>query len=462
MNNFFKMSLVAAAIAVSSTATAGVVVPAAGVYSAEGIAITTATAQLGGGFVYTTATDYEAGAVITFTYSAGAIASSTVFPAAIDSAIAAGVGTMTLTKSSQTADSVSYTVTAKQGTGTVLGNTITMPASTSLTIVDGVLLNTAAIKAGPVTVKASAQYQGVAFDPDTTTATVPKANYLASTATQFGTFAFAAPLTDKFDAIIDSTTGSLGKVFAPVAPDIMTVTYTPVDVSAMLAVIGTGGVADTVNNLSTKTLTSKVSVAGKFTDFAASQIAGGTVALTSTGFDLSAPAAVGSPLTVVATVTPDATKNSALVIQDFNVTPMISYTGGSKTYDAIGAGNWSVSSEMATVTYMPYGDGVSQIIYLTNTSDSAAKVAVTATDENGVKYALGTLVTAAGNGKITKITEQVRAALLAQGFSKGKVALDFMFVGVTAGATPNVKVYSAYNVNGTDRGFVANTTNGAK
>ena len=99
-----------------------------------------------------------------------------------------------------------------------------------------------------------------------------------------------------------------------------------------------------------------------------------------------------------------------------------------------------------TCPYMPYGDGVSQIIYLTNPSAINNAVTVSAFDDAGNEYLLGELGTANGQS-VTKLSTKIRDALELQGFTSGKVALEI------ACNNSEVRAHFEYNA-GTVRGYV--------
>lgn len=116
------------------------------------------------------------------------------------------------------------------------------------------------------------------------------------------------------------------------------------------------------------------------------------------------------------------------------------------------AGSWDLNGSQAFVGYMPYGPNISQILYVTNNSSVAGEITVDIYDENGEEIATGVNAGMATANGVTKITGPVEAAV---GDYNGKVRMD-----ITVNApVGQVEVYSAYNVGGSDRGLVINSTN---
>ncbi|MFC0445718.1 hypothetical protein ACFOD1_02600 [Pseudidiomarina halophila] len=144
---------------------------------------------------------------------------------------------------------------------------------------------------------------------------------------------------------------------------------------------------------------------------------------------------------------------------------------GSTETDAKAFGEWDINGSVTFIPYMPYsaqsvaneaGLAIDQIIYITNKNASGygsgpmPGITVRYILEDGTE---GTLSNADLGGVkadagITKITGQVRQALFAAGLltSSKKVALE-----VVVEEDPElIEIYSAYNVGGSDRGWVQN------
>ncbi|WP_411360704.1 hypothetical protein [Pseudidiomarina sp. YC-516-91] len=164
---------------------------------------------------------------------------------------------------------------------------------------------------------------------------------------------------------------------------------------------------------------------------------------------------------------------------------------GMSTVDSVYGGEWEVNGSMTTIPYMPYSaqsasgevTPISQIIYVTNTTRDPGTddplicndpqgndscngegpapqnpnvnrlIWVEGIDENGDEFGPVELTTTADPG-VTGIAGEIREILFGQGMlnTSNKVSLT-----VTVADYPtNIQVYSAYNVNGSDRGWVQN------
>lgn len=116
------------------------------------------------------------------------------------------------------------------------------------------------------------------------------------------------------------------------------------------------------------------------------------------------------------------------------------------------AGAWTLNAAEAFVNYMPYGPNISQIVYITNTGSKTGAITVNVYDENGEVLVEGLDAGMATAGGVTKITGQITDAI---GDFNGKARIE-----ITVDAPQNdIEVYSAYNVGGSDRGYVNNSTN---
>jgi len=119
------------------------------------------------------------------------------------------------------------------------------------------------------------------------------------------------------------------------------------------------------------------------------------------------------------------------------------------------AGAWTINGALVFVPYMPYGDSISQIIYISNRGTQDADITVDAFDENGASYSFD--VGQVAGGTVRKLTAEILNGLTLAGFqAPGKVAFE-----LTVNAPDSdIDVYSAYNVGGSDRGTVVNSQNG--
>ncbi|WP_404401738.1 hypothetical protein LG288_02560 [Idiomarina seosinensis] len=120
---------------------------------------------------------------------------------------------------------------------------------------------------------------------------------------------------------------------------------------------------------------------------------------------------------------------------------------------SVDAGSWTLNGASVYVPYMPYSNGISQIIYVSNKGTQAGTIEVTAFDDAGNEYGPYDLGTAEGKN-ITKITGALEDALAADNFSSGKLAFTLT---VTAPDSA-IEVYTGYNA-GNDRGLVINSSN---
>lgn len=151
---------------------------------------------------------------------------------------------------------------------------------------------------------------------------------------------------------------------------------------------------------------------------------------------------------------PGADSGFAMKPQSFTASVTVSGTSvESNVASNSDAGEWKLNGASVYVPYMPYADGLSQIIYVTNEGSQAGDIEVTGFDDAGNSYGPYDLGQAAANS-ITKITGALEDALAADGFTSGKLAFT---VTVTA---PNnsIEVYTGYNA-GNDRGLVINSSN---
>ena len=116
-------------------------------------------------------------------------------------------------------------------------------------------------------------------------------------------------------------------------------------------------------------------------------------------------------------------------------------------------GAWTLNGVQVYLQYLPYGPGISRIVYLANSGLLAADVqAEVFADGASFNCALGEAPAKA----VTQFSAALDACVAGQGITSGRVA-----VLLTATAPDqDVEVYSAYNVGGSDRGTVINTSNG--
>jgi hypothetical protein len=130
-----------------------------------------------------------------------------------------------------------------------------------------------------------------------------------------------------------------------------------------------------------------------------------------------------------------------------------------KDLAAASAGAWTLNGSNTFIPYMPYSredlSAISQIITVTNTGSNSGNITVDVTDESGNTTTLDLGINAAPG--ITRITGQLLDAMKAEGLLTGGAATKRFSLNVIVNDSAEViQVYSAYNVNGNDRGWVQN------
>jgi hypothetical protein len=116
-------------------------------------------------------------------------------------------------------------------------------------------------------------------------------------------------------------------------------------------------------------------------------------------------------------------------------------------------GQWTLNGVQVYLQYLPYGTGISRIVYVANSGviDADVKAEVYA-NGNTFSCDIGT----ASAQAVTQLTATLDACVAGEGIDSGRVAVLFT---ITA-PDRDIEVYSAYNVGGSDRGTVVNTSNG--
>jgi len=154
--------------------------------------------------------------------------------------------------------------------------------------------------------------------------------------------------------------------------------------------------------------------------------------------------------------------------QNFSATVVWSYSGpvaaggtatGSRT-DSYTPGSWKLNGFSAFVSYMPFGTGLTQILYLTNKSATQSGAVTFSNIYNDSGTACPDFTTAAsiGSATVKNLGPEFNAGILAcYGASfGGKVSFNVI------ANVPNstAELYSAYNAGGGNRVSVLNTSNG--
>jgi hypothetical protein len=130
-----------------------------------------------------------------------------------------------------------------------------------------------------------------------------------------------------------------------------------------------------------------------------------------------------------------------------------STTNTGKTGLSWDPGVWTINGAQVYIQYMPFGEGVSRIVYIANSGNINA--------DGTLDVIANGNVTTCNLGPVPSRTVQqlsavVDACVASAGIVSGKAAL---LLTVTA-PDKDIEVYSAYNVGGSDRGTVVNTSNG--
>jgi len=479
MKQLFKTSLLAATIAATcGTAFAGEVTVTTQTHSKEGLLGLTVQ-QTSNAITYEMGAGYLPGDKITFTFPEDSVVLGT-FPTTLslpatdgDNDTAGGDGVdaiagVALGQSGSTSNSVTYRVLSvtqpqttllydAEGNLDVTGNPKTYTAESSLgNVVDlgAIGYVAASLLDADVTVTVSAK--DAIGDIIDNSADSKNTGIIATAKSQFGSITVgvtpedaADPANhdtvkgDMFDGTID--VGSARTNFISGNTDMVDYVVSTVDTTGWLNL---ATVDDTVITLWGDT--------GKMTDLDETNFStgrGATEAFTEAEAKL-VLTYTGMVTNDTVTFTADPSDNVVLQEQSFEIDAIYNYdsVAGDEGVAVLGAGkdagSWELNGASVNIPYMPYSDTASQIIYVTNASELAGEITVTAFDGAGNTYDLGAIGMANGN-TVTKITSLVKTALEAKGFTAGKVSLT---VTVNAKAD-DITVYASYNA-GSVRGFV--------
>jgi hypothetical protein len=157
------------------------------------------------------------------------------------------------------------------------------------------------------------------------------------------------------------------------------------------------------------------------------------------------------------TITVPTTK--VLAPQTFSGSIKWDYTVGAKAETKttnFAPGAWTINGALIRIAYMPYGDNISQIIYVSNRGGATSDIDVDYITDTGAAGSF-TLAGAAKAGSVTAIAGAIKAGLEGKGVpATSRVDLTL----VLPVSDRFIEVYSAYNVGGSDRGTVVNNSNG--
>jgi len=430
MKQIFKKTILAVAIAgLSNYAVAGSIPTTPIIYSVQGLQTSAPGATKALPVLeYTLGANYIASDEITITFSPGALA-ETDFSVTV---IAEGDDDDSITFSllEVTENSATYRVTAVTDNFDTTDTNVIFAENPDSS---PVFLNVSSILAGNVSVTYSSIKAGsdAAFDEGTEGSNTA---VLTSTESQIS----AITVTDKFDEVIDVDSGRTQFEFS--GEDSMTF-----EIANDTSLQDSAAFTDTSVEIEIQTIED-----GEDLSFVSEN--GGNVeyvdGVLTVGYS-------GAVTTDTIHIDVDSLSITPLVAQAFSVSAEYFDGGadaeGEDTFSAgedVPAGEWTLNGSVVNIPYMPYGPGISQILYVTNSGDFDGVIYVTAYDEDGETYHLGPVATAGANS-VTKFTRSVKNLLAGQGFTKGKLSID-----VTVNAPDaDITVQAGYNV-GADRGFV--------
>lgn len=305
-----------------------------------------------------------------------------------------------------------------------------------------------------VTAKAEGELSsGTAFDQAASVTTV------ATMATQFGA---KVSSTVKFDRTIDVENER--KQFVAVGTDVKTdgVSY---------------DLTNKANLLKATVSTAQIKLIGKDLDFLKDKdgkLASASYNLTGATEDTSATKKAtldGNTLTINSSNAPTtaigvgvvadtkADKNAqVLTAQSFTNDIMVNFayqhngatkthgsTTGAVNFTGLAAGSWKLSGATVNIPFMPYGSGLTQIIYVSNDGKVDGDIELTAFGADGMTYGPVKLSVSAAANSTTSLAAPIRTALEEAG-ATGTQRLDLTLV-INA-PKADVDVFAAYNSRG--------------
>jgi len=464
-------SAVAAAVAVACGAAYAAVPTGAGVttvFSAEGGATAAATSVVTSTVSVVLGSDYIANDTVELAVTGASFVAgtSTVATSANNAAVTCGSSPNTLTLGflSRSATSANYRVTGTGGSQNGLTCSFALPILASSLATAGTVPR--------VSWTAKTAQSGLVFDDATRVATLGSVKSQFASPSSVGTlngvvnvdsgrYQFTAHDTTS----LLSTGGSSDTLTFTLAND--TALTNPAVLTSVVAVIS--GDFSFVDGGDT---TAGCSVADLSAGHGRISATGGTLSINSACSALTFTATTaGASVISFGTSSSSTTPTNGGIItapQSFTVAPLTyTYGGPSGTTGSTGsasvafsttgsAGAWSLNGSISKISYMPYGTGISRIVYITNRSTQTGGVSATAINDAGVACSIANVGTST-KGSVTNLSTGLDAGVAAcYGASyTGKVAFE-----ITANIPGNkAEVYSAYNVNG-NRVLVVNDTNG--
>lgn len=428
MSKLFKTTLIAVAVASASVANAGTLTGTTINYSTEGANAAT-TAVTNSSFTHTVNAGYAVNDLITFTLPAGTVVGKTFnWQSTITYSANEGGGAMVATLLNTSADEseATYRVTTRSGSDsqTTIGAT---SDAINVTLADS------------------------AFGTDVT---VDVASTLSNGSTPIDAGTKTLKLVDSKSQFTDVKVASTAQLDATISVAKARKGFTEGDLSDSFT--WTSGNDTSLTGFVTVSK-QVMTIDGDFDGFAKTNFATGASSTVAVAADYqSVTITYGSSVTTdTVTITPpvDSKTTTAVVLekQDFEVSGVLTYGTTTESMGEADAGSWDLDGAEVTVPYMPYGNNITQVIYITNEGSLDADVRLNAMDDDGNSYDLG-IVGTATKGSVTRMAGIVKSALEAEGFEGGKLALTFTVNAVDG----DISVYAAYNVSG-DRATVLNS-----
>ncbi len=445
MTNFFKMTVLATALLAAGNAAAAQLQEADVTVVGISKQATNALTTNGGSILLTAGAAYATGTEITVTFSAGEM---TVAP----TASSAGD---TWVRVAQTATSATFRLTA--GDTVLVGEKVTFSGhqwTTASVLAAGSLNVTVAVKADT----------GVAIDPAGTNQKLTRLVALA--ADEFTTAVASADVLNKVVVLAGGRTAFEGATTADKSTHVLKVTTTDLTgapykddagANTSAAFVAQATKADTTYTFAGDFSWVKDTDATKEGVQPHASTFGLTANCSLTSVDAAKAVVACTSAVTLLTVTLDVYQGGSkapIALNDttFTVAASQAFTapaGSLATLAATKVGSWSNDGTTKTVPYMPYGEGTSQILYVTNNSSTVGPIKVTAWDEKGVKVLTSVKVGDTVASGITQVSAGVKDALAAAGVTSSKVKL------VLDIESKGADVFSAYNVSG-DRLFTPN------
>ena len=407
--------------------------------------------------------EYAVGDIVTISFSGGALEDGILSSIPVRSV--GQISGITLGLLSSDADTATYRVTdidpGTGGTGpTTVGASIPIGAIGGL--IGGLMFDAQSVDAAGTIVVSYSAATGTGFALDTgggpgacTTSACNSVDYI-TTGAQFNSKVATA-----FDGVIDVDNNR--ETFEKAAViDIMITTQTDIGStftrSASLAGYDVEVSGDFSFLVDSDLMTPELEPITDVVVLAGTGCVGMVVTVTDITFNCSG--------TGTATITIDLTLNvsgtppvpAILPAGAFSITVDVNFTGigegtGTKLLLSGSAGAWILNGFQTFLPYVPYGPGISQVIYLVNRGLKSGDITVDWVDANGATGTLGVIATLAAT-TVLSVGPTIQAALPTAQSGNGRLALT-----ITANVpAKDVQINSQYNVSG-NRAFIASEDN---